>query len=320
MSHADPSARQLGFRHGSNLEVGTSPLIAVLPPADEALACQTPSGGRRGDATSRDSVSLPSVNGHDGIGNPGTGGSHSNMAKGGGADEDVLTKEVPHAEHGLETLRALEVEWLMAEALIGYDSARNLRGGGLLYVSDLRDVSKTVLRERFQLKFFEAERLHYLVRTGRTPSASALRSMRLPATPLFAPPATHRAAAGQHEAETLRAEREQLAADVTAARAQEGADEALRAEAEACRGEAEEKLLKRADSIADLAHNLASLRATDFPACRVKDPTSLGGSNGMTPAGVDPNAVSGLREVLTKHPQDHVLPPSYLFLPGRRGS
>ena len=33
MSHADPSARQLGFRHGSSLEVGTSPLIAVLPPA-----------------------------------------------------------------------------------------------------------------------------------------------------------------------------------------------------------------------------------------------------------------------------------------------
>ena len=117
MSHADPSARQLGFRHGSSLEVGTSPLIAVLPPADEALACQTPSGGRRGDATSRGAVSPPSANGHDGIGNPGTGGSHSNMAKGGGADEDVLTKEVPHAEHELETLRALEVEWLMAEAL-----------------------------------------------------------------------------------------------------------------------------------------------------------------------------------------------------------
>ena len=318
MSHADPSARQLGFRHGSSLEVGTSP--NVLPPADEALACQTPSGGRRGDATSRGAVSPPGVNGPDGIGNPGTGGSHSSMAKGGGADEDVLTEEVPHAEHELETLRALEVEWLMAEALICYDSARNLRDDGLLYVSDLLDVSKTVLRERFQLKFFEAERLHKLVRTGRRPSASALRSMRLPATPLFAPPATHRAAAGQHEAETLRAGREQLAADVTAARAQEGADEALRAEAEACRGEAEEKLLKRADSIADLAHNLASLRATDFPACRVKDPISLGGSNGMTPAGVDPNAVSGLREVLTKHPQNHVLPPFYLFLPEHRGS
>ena len=318
MSHADPSARQLGFRHGSSLEVGTSP--NVLPPADGALACQAPSGGRRGDATSRGAVSPPSVNGLDGIGNPGTGGSHSNMAKGGGADEDVLTEEVPHAEHELETLRALEVEWMMAEALIGYDSARNLRDDGLLYVSDLLDVSKTVLRERFQLKFFEAERLHYLVRTGRRPSASALRSMRLPATPLFAPPATHRAAAGQHGAETPRAEREQLAADVTAARAQGGADEALRAEAEACRGEAEEKLLKRADSIADLAHNLASLRATDFPACRVKDPISLGGSNGMTPAGVDPNAVSGLREVLTKHPQNHVLPPFYLFLPEHRGS
>ena len=110
MSHADPSARQLGFRHGSSLEVGTSPLIDVLPPADEALACQTPSGGRRGDATSRGAVSPPGVNGPDGIGNPGTGGSHSNMAEGGGADEDVLTKEVPHAEHELETLRALEVD------------------------------------------------------------------------------------------------------------------------------------------------------------------------------------------------------------------
>ena len=318
MSHADPPARQLGFLHGSKLEVGTSP--NVLPPAEGALACQAPSGGRRGDATSRGAASPPGVNGHGGIGNPGTGGSHSITAKGGGADQDVLTKEVPHAEHELETLRALEVEWLMAGALIGYDSARNLRDGGLLYASDLLDVSKAVLRERFQLKFFEAERLHYLVRTGRRPSASALRSMRLPATPLFAPPATHRAAAGQHGAETLRAEREQLAADVTAARAQGGADEALRAGAEACRGEAEEKLLKRAGSIADLAHNLASLRATDFPACRVKDPISLGGSNGMTPAGVDPNAVSGLREVLTKHPQNHVLPPFYLFLPEHRGS
>ena len=79
MSHADPSARQLGFRHGSSLEVGTSPLNAVLPPADEALACQTPSGGRRGDATSRGAVSPPSANGHDGIGNPGTGGSHGKV-------------------------------------------------------------------------------------------------------------------------------------------------------------------------------------------------------------------------------------------------
>ena len=103
MSHADPSARQLGFRHGSSLEVGTSPLIAVLPPADEALACQTPSGGRRGDATSRDAVSLPSASGHDGIGNPETGGSRGKIEEVTDADEHVPRNDKPLTELEMET-------------------------------------------------------------------------------------------------------------------------------------------------------------------------------------------------------------------------
>ena len=158
MSHADPSARQLGFRHGSNLEVGTSPLIAVLPPADEALACQAPSGGRRGDATSRDSVSLPSVNGHDGIGNPGTGGSRGKIENETNADEGVPRNDIPLTELEMDTIKTLELDRLMAEANVGYEGVQNLRDAGLTCVSDLREVSKAQLREMFGLNFFEAER------------------------------------------------------------------------------------------------------------------------------------------------------------------
>ena len=121
MSHADPSARQLGFLHGSSLEVGTSP--NVLPPAEGALACQAPSGGRRGDATSRDAVSLPSANGHDGIGNPGTGESHS---KGTNATDAVDGATSKTSEHDLANSRALAVERMMAEANVGYDSVQGL--------------------------------------------------------------------------------------------------------------------------------------------------------------------------------------------------
>ena len=75
MSHADPFGRELGFLHGSSSEVRMS--SHVPPHAEEALARQTPSGGRRGDAASRDIDQVSSKTGHDGIGNPGTGGSHT---------------------------------------------------------------------------------------------------------------------------------------------------------------------------------------------------------------------------------------------------
>ena len=125
MSHADPSARQLGFRHGSNLEVGTSPLIAVLPPADEALACQTPSGGRRGDATSRDAVSRPSVNGPDGIGNPGTGGSRGKIEKETNADEDVPRSDEQLTELEMDTIQTLDLDRLMVGANVGYEGVQS---------------------------------------------------------------------------------------------------------------------------------------------------------------------------------------------------
>ena len=147
MSHADPSARQLGFRHGSNPEVGTSPPIAVLPPADEALACQTPSGGRRGDATSRDSVSLPSANGPDGIGNPGTGEPRGEIEKVTNADEHVPRNDKPLTELEMDTMKTLELDRLMAEANVGYEGVQNLREAGLTCVSDLQGVSKAQLRE-----------------------------------------------------------------------------------------------------------------------------------------------------------------------------
>ena len=159
MSHADPSARQLGFRHGSSLEVGTSPLIAVLPPADEALACQTPSGGRRGDATSRDAVSLPSANGHDGIGNPGTGGSRGKIEEVTNADKDVPRNDKPLTELEMETIQTLDLDRLVAGANVGDEGVQHLRDAGLTCVSDLQEVSKAQLREMFGLNFFEAERL-----------------------------------------------------------------------------------------------------------------------------------------------------------------
>ena len=171
MSHADPSARQLGFRHGSNLEVGTSPLIAVLPPADEALACQTPSGGRRGDATSRDSVSLPSI-GPDGIGNPGTGESRGEIEKVINADEHVPRNDKPLTELEMDTIKTLELDRLMAEANVGYEGVQNLRDAGLTCVSDLQEVSKAQLRDMFGLNFFEAERLGRLVRIHFSPDSA----------------------------------------------------------------------------------------------------------------------------------------------------
>ena len=202
MSHADPSARQLGFRHGSSLEVGT-PLIAVLPPADEALACQAPSGGRRGDATSRGAVSPPSVNGHDGIGNPGTGGSRGKIEEVTDADEHVPRNDKPPTELEMETIKTLELDRLMAEANVGDEGVQSLRDAGLTCVGDLREVSKAQLREMFGLGFFEAERLGRLVRIrfspesvyvpqrgGNPESASEPR----PTTPQMPPRAQHHAA------------------------------------------------------------------------------------------------------------------------------
>ena len=204
MSHADPSARQLGFRHGSNLEVGTSPLIAVLPPADEALACQTPSGGRRGDATSRDSVSLPSVNGPDNIGNPGTGGSRGKIENETNADEHVPRNDKPLTELEMDTIKTLELDRLMAEANVGYEGVQSLRDAGLTCVSDLQEVTKAQLREMFGLGFFEAERLGRLVRLHFSPESAYVpqrggnpesASEPRPTTPQVPPRALHHAAA-----------------------------------------------------------------------------------------------------------------------------
>ena len=138
MSHADPSARQLGFLHGSSLEAGTSPHIVVLPPAEGALACQTPSGGRRGDATSRDAVSLPGVNGHDGIGNPGTGGSRGKTEKATDADQDVPRNIKPLTELELETVQALDLDRLMAEANVGCEGVPLLLPKGLEVEGEVR--------------------------------------------------------------------------------------------------------------------------------------------------------------------------------------
>ena len=237
MSHADLSGREFGFLHGSNLEVGTSPLIAVLPPADEALACQTPSGGRRGDATSRDAVSLPGVNGPDGIGNPGTGGSRGKIEKETNADGGVPRNDKPPTELEMETIKTLELDRLMAEANVGYEGVQSLRGAGLTCVGDLREVSKAQLREMFGLGFFEAERLGRLVRLhfesayvpqrgGNPESASKPR----PTTPQMPPRAQHLAASEPSEAETRCAERDLLAAEAAAARAQAEEDEARRVE------------------------------------------------------------------------------------------
>ena len=205
MSHADPSARQLGFRHGSNLEVGTSPLIAVLPPADEALACQTPSGGRRGDATSRDSVSLPSVNGLDGIGNPGTGGSRGKVENETNADEEVPRNDKPLTELEMETIQTLDLDRLMAEANVGDEGVRSLRDSGLTCVSDLRNVPGADLKKVFGLNYFEAERLDHPVRVHPWPGLAHLPPQRggnpegasepRPTTPQVPPRAQHHAAA-----------------------------------------------------------------------------------------------------------------------------
>ena len=225
MSHADPSARQLGFRHGSSLEVGTSPLIAVLPPADEALACQTPSGGRRGDATSRDAVSLPSASGHDGIGNPETGGSRGKIEKATNADEAVPRNGKPLSELEVDTIESLALDRMMAEANVGYEGAQNLRDAGLTRVSDLRNVSKADLKEVFGLKYFEAERLDHLVRVHPWPDLAYLPPQRggnpesasepRPTTPQMPPRAQHHAApvpSEPSEAEARRAERDMHAA------------------------------------------------------------------------------------------------------------
>ena len=169
MSHADPSARQLGSLHGSSLEAETS--SDVPPPAEGALACEAPSCGRRGDAAGRNIDPVPSTTGHDGIGSPGTGGSRGKVTNETDAHEDVPS--IP-SEHERETTRALAVERLMAEADVGYDSVLRLREAGLTRPSNLAHVSKEQLRETFQLKFFEAERLYHLVRAYQTPDSGAI--------------------------------------------------------------------------------------------------------------------------------------------------
>ena len=143
----------------------------VPPHAEEALARQTPSGGRRGDAASRDIDQVSSKTGHDGIGNPGTGGSHGKTTNATDNDDGVLNKP---SEHDVELDQALAVERLMADANIGYDSVQRLREAGLTRPSDLAYVSKEQLRDVFQLKFFEAERLFHLVRVDRNLSSAKL--------------------------------------------------------------------------------------------------------------------------------------------------
>ena len=107
----------------------------VPPPAEEALARQTPSGGRRGDAASRDIDQVSSKTGHDGIGNPGTGGSHGKTTNATDDDDGVLNKP---SEHDVELDQALAVERLMADANIGYNSVQRLRGAGLSLVQSHR--------------------------------------------------------------------------------------------------------------------------------------------------------------------------------------
>ena len=102
----------------------------VPPHAEEALARLTPSGGRRGDAASRDIDQVSSKTGHDGIGNPGTGGSHGQTTN--VTDDDDGVQNMPSVRDA-ELDQALAVERLMADADIGYDSVQRLREAGLTH-------------------------------------------------------------------------------------------------------------------------------------------------------------------------------------------
>ena len=71
MSDADPSDRELGLRHGSSAEVGTT--TQVPHRVAEALANLMPSSGRRGDEACLSHDPALSDGQIDSIGSPGLG-------------------------------------------------------------------------------------------------------------------------------------------------------------------------------------------------------------------------------------------------------